>query len=216
MEEKLEEKEGREPSPPAEGKLPRWLEMTVVVLKIGLFTFGGGWSIIAQLQMEFVEKRRWITETELLDIVALARSFPGIMIVNTSVMMGYSIGGVGYAILCGLAIAAPAFVVMMGVTLFYTAVRDNPYVSRAMIGVQAAVVPIIISAILNLRKTAIKDAAGLCVTAVAFLLFLFTDMNNIYIVLMGGVAGLAIQTLRLGRVAGKAGKGGEKDAPDAH
>ncbi len=194
--------------------LPRWAETAVVIFKIGLFTFGGGWSIIAQLQAEFVEKRGWITETELLDIVALARSFPGIMIVNTAVMMGYTMGGLGYAVLCAFAIAAPAFGVMICVTLFYTAFRSNPYVSRAMLGVQAAVVPIIISAVLNLRKTAIRDAAGLLIAGVAFLLFLFTEMNNIYIVLLGGCAGLLVQTLRLrGAAAAQgAGKGGDTDA----
>lgn len=203
-------------------RLPKWAEMAAVVFKIGLFTFGGGWSIIAQMQAEFVEKRQWITETELLDIVALARSFPGIMIVNTSVMLGYSIGGVWYAVLCAFSIAAPAFGVMCIVTLFYSAFRSNPYVSRAMLGVRAAVVPIIVSAILNLRKTAIRDVAGILIAVAAFLLFLFTDMNNIYIVALGGIAGLMIQTLRVRRALpaqadgkGTEEKGGDQDA-DSH
>ena len=80
-----------------EGKrtLPKWADMSLVMLKIGLFTFGGGWSIVAQMQKEFVEKRGWLGEEELLDIVAIGRSFPGIMVVNTAVMLGYRIGGVG-------------------------------------------------------------------------------------------------------------------------
>ena len=68
-------------------KKARWVELTLTMLKIGLFTFGGGWSIVAQMQKEFVEKRGWLTAEELLDIVAMGRSFPGIMVVNTSVGM---------------------------------------------------------------------------------------------------------------------------------
>ncbi len=76
-------------------KKARWVELTLTMLKIGLFTFGGGWSIVAQMQKEFVEKRGWLTAEELLDIVAMGRSFPGIMVVNTSVMLGYTLGGCG-------------------------------------------------------------------------------------------------------------------------
>ena len=139
-----------------EGKrtLPKWADMSLVMLKIGLFTFGGGWSIVAQMQKEFVEKRGWLGEEELLDIVAIGRSFPGIMVVNTAVMLGYRIGGVGCAFLCAFGMAFPAFVVMAAVTTCYTAVRDNPWVARAMVGVRAVVVPIILSACLGMRKSA--------------------------------------------------------------
>ena len=60
--------------------------------KIGLFTFGGGWSIVTQMQNEFVDKRRWVTEEELLDMVSVGRSLPGIMIANISVLFGYRVG----------------------------------------------------------------------------------------------------------------------------
>ena len=86
----------------AASALPRWAEMTLVMLKIGLFTFGGGWSIVAQIQKEFVEIRGWLTKEELLDIVTIARSFPGIMVVNIAVMLGYTLGGTVCALLCAL------------------------------------------------------------------------------------------------------------------
>lgn len=180
--------------------LPRWAEMTLVMLKIGLFTFGGGWSIVAQMQKEFVEKRGWLTAEELLDIVAMGRSFPGIMVVNTSVMLGYTIGGVGCALLCGFGMAFPAFVVMCLVTSCYTAVRDNVWVARAMVGVRASVVPIILSACLGMRKNAIRDRLGLVIALAAFLLMLL-GVSNIYIIFLGGGVGLVVQTLQARRLA---------------
>lgn len=180
--------------------LPRWADMTLAMLKIGLFTFGGGWSIVAQMQKEYVEKRGWLTAEELLDIVALGRSFPGIMVVNTAVMLGYTLGGVRCAFLCGFGMAFPAFVVMCAVTSFYTAVRDNVWIARAMVGVRAAVVPIILSACLGMRKNAIKDWLGL-VIAVTALLMMLSGISNLYIIFLGGGVGLVFQTLRAGRRA---------------
>lgn len=184
--------------------LPKWADMTLAMLKIGLFTFGGGWSIVAQMQKEFVEKRGWLTAEELLDIVAMGRSFPGIMVVNTSVMLGYSIGGPGYALLCAFGMVFPAFLVMSVVTACYTALRENLWVARAMVGVRAAVVPIILSSCIGMRKGAIKDRMGVVIAAAAFLL-LTLGVSNVWIIFGGGLAGLAIQGIR----ARRAGEGGD-------
>ena len=182
----------------AASALPRWAEMTLVMLKIGLFTFGGGWSIVAQIQKEFVEIRGWLTKEELLDIVTIARSFPGIMVVNIAVMLGYALGGTVCALLCALGMALPAFLVMTAVTACYTAIRENPWVSRVMVGVRAAVVPIILSATVNLWKTAVRDRTGLVIAGLAFLLPVL-GVSNILVIFLGGGAGLVLQTLRLGR-----------------
>ena len=169
--------------------LPRWAEMTLTMFKIGLFTFGGGWSIVAQIQKEFVEIRGWLTKEELLDIVTIARSFPGIMVINISVMLGYTLGGVPGALLCAFGMALPAFLVMTVVTACYTAIRENPWVARVMVGVRAAVVPIILSAAVNLWKTAIRDRTGLVIAGMAFLLPLL-GVSNILVIFLGGGAGL--------------------------
>ena len=182
----------------AASALPRWAEMTLVMLKIGLFTFGGGWSIVAQIQKEFVEIRGWLTKEELLDSVTIARSFPGIMVVNIAVMLGYTLGGTVCALLCALGMALPAFLVMTAVTACYTAIRENPWVSRVMVGVRAAVVPIILSATVNLWKTAVRDRTGLVIAGLAFLLPVL-GVSNILVIFLGGGAGLVLQTLRLGR-----------------
>ena len=189
-------------------KKARWVELTLTMLKIGLFTFGGGWSIVAQMQKEFVEKRGWLTAEELLDIGAMGRSFPGIMVVNTSVMLGYTLGGLRCALLCGFGMAFPAFVVMCLVTGCYTAVRDNVWVARAMVGVRAAVVPIILSACLGMRKSAVRDRVGLGIAVLAFL-GLLAGVSNLYIIFLGGFVGLAVQTLLASRQA-QPGQGEEK------
>ena len=82
--------------------LPRPLCCFLLLFKIGLFTFGGGWSIVAQLQREFVDRRGWISKEDLLDIVSVGRSFPGIMVINIAVMFGYHVGGVLFGVIAAV------------------------------------------------------------------------------------------------------------------
>ena len=174
------------------GRLSRTLTILSTFFRIGCFTFGGGWSIVAQMQKEFVEKRGWITDEELLDYTSVGRSTPGLMIGNVAVLFGYGTAGVPGALAALLGTALPPIIIMLGVVYLYDLVKDNLYVSRAMVGVRAAVVPIIFSALLKLFKPGMKDAFCYIIAAAAFALCLFTKLNNVVIVLMGAAAGLAV------------------------
>lgn len=158
--------------------------------KFGCFTFGGGWSIVAQLQKEYVEKKHWITDEELLDYTSVGRSVPGLMIGNTSVLFGYQAAGIPGAVAALLGVAIPPFLIMILVTLVYGLVKDNVYVDRAMMGVRAAVVPIIISALVKLFKSGMKDLFCYAVALAGLALCLFTHINAALIVVMGAAAGL--------------------------
>jgi chromate transporter len=172
-------------------KWKKSLQILLFFCKIGCFTFGGGWSIVAQMQQEFVEKRGWITEEELLDFTSVARSLPGIMIANTSLIFGYHMAGVPGALAAVVGITIPSVVIIALVTLVYDAFRSNPFVLRALTGVRAAVIPIILSAALRLRKGALKDWIGYALAAVAAALSIL-GVNNIIIILFGVAAGLLI------------------------
>ena len=158
--------------------------------RFGCFTFGGGWSIVAQIQKEYVEKKKWITAEELLDFTSVGRSLPGLMIGNASVLFGYQAAGLAGALAALFGVIVPPFLIMIGVTVIYGLVKDNPYVARAMMGVRAAVAPSIISALVKLFKAGMKDAFCYVVAIAAMALSLFTDISNILIVVMGAAAGL--------------------------
>ena len=170
--------------------------------KIGCYTFGGGWSIVAQMQKEYVQKRGWLTEEELLDITSVGRSLPGLMIGNVSYLFGYHVAGFPGAIACVTGMCIPPLLILTAVTWFYTQVRDNPYVSRAMVGVRATVVPIITSAALGLRKAALTDRFGYVILLLGFVLYLFFGMNCITIVLLGGLLGFLLSLWREHRKGG--------------
>ena len=158
--------------------------------KFGFVTFGGGWSIVAQMQKEFVEKKRWINEEELLDFTSVGRSLPGLMIGNVSVLFGYRMTGfLGAAAALG-GVVLPPFLIMIGVTALYGLVKDHPLAARAMAGVRAAVVPIILSALLKLFKAGMKDGFCYAVAVLGLALCLFTPVNTVLVVLLGAALGL--------------------------
>ena len=180
-------------------RLKKALSIFVTFLKFGCFTFGGGWSIVAQMQKEYVEKRGWLTDEELLDYTSVGRSTPGLMIGNTSILFGYHAAGIPGALAAIFGITIPPVLIMLLVVYIYDRVKDNLYVSRAMIGVRAAVVPIIISALLKLLKAGLKDVLCYLIAAAALCLCLFTNMNNALIVLCGAIVGLGWQEVQTRR-----------------
>lgn len=158
--------------------------------KIGCYTFGGGFSIVAQIQKEYADKRGWISDTDLLEITSVGRSLPGIMIANVSYLFGYHLTGFPGALVCLLGLCLPSIMILALVTWGYTAIRDNVYFIRAMTGVRASVAPIIAAAALKMRKAALTEAAGWVFLLLALALYMVFDVNCFLIVLSCGILGI--------------------------
>ena len=158
--------------------------------KIGCFTFGGGWAILAQMEQEFVDKRQIITKSELLEMVAVGKSAPGIMITNISMLFGYHVAGVFGGLCAVFGITAPAVIILSIVTLFYNSFKDNYWVHAGLTGLRAAVVPIIGSAALSLGKDALRTPPAVVICLAAFCLSLFAGVSNILLVLLGVIGAM--------------------------
>lgn len=174
------------------GKMKRLPVMFGIMFKIGLFTFGGGWSIIAQIQNEFVDRRGWLTEEELTDYMSLAKSFPGIMIINMSVFCGYTMAGVAGAVVSAIGLSMPALLAIAVVTYCYSSLKGNVYVARILNGVRSVVIPIIISASLKLKSTAVKGKSAVVILLISFVVCVFTGVNKALVIVAALVAGLLI------------------------
>lgn len=169
--------------------LKNCLLLYLFFFKIGCFTFGGGWAILAQMEQEFVTKRQWITKRELLEMVAVGKSVPGIMITNISMLFGYHVAGVAGGICTVLGISCPAILILSIVTVFYNSLKDNYWVTAALTGIRAAVIPIIGSAALSLGKDALRSRTAVAVLAGAFVLYLL-GVSNVILVLTAVVIAL--------------------------
>ena len=160
--------------------------------KFGCFTFGGGWSIIAQMQQLYVEKRKEITSQELLDLTSVAKSLPGTMIANVAMLYGYRVGGLWGGLAAVFGMILPPLAVIVAISYFYAAFRANLWVSAAMEGMQAAVVPIIFSAAINLVKGSMPYPPCVLLLLISVAAYLFTELNPILLVILGVVLGLVI------------------------
>lgn len=163
-------------------------------IKIGCFTFGGGWSILAQMEQEFIDKRHWITKDELVEITAMGRSIPGIMIVNISMLFGYRVLGTVGGVCCVVGITIPAIVILSLITWCYHMLKDNFWLGCALRGLGCVVVSIVGNAVLFMGKTALKDKFSVVVCGIAFLLCFFVGVSNFVLV----SAGAALALLMMG------------------
>ena len=156
----------------------------------GCFTFGGGWSIVAQMKKTYVDEQQILTDQDLLDMTSLGRSLPGTMIANTAMLFGYRQAGFLGGLCCVFGMITAPFLVLSVVTLCYTAFRGNPWVAAAMVGVRSAVVPIMLSALLGLYKSAYRYPPCVAVSLLCFCLYLFFNFSCVWLVLIGAVLGL--------------------------
>lgn len=123
-------------------RIKNGLMLFAFFFKIGCFTFGGGWSILAQMEQEFVDKRKLITKEELLDMVAVGKSVPGIMITNISMLFGYYVGGWfgGVCAVLGMSLSGGSDPVVC--YCFYKVLKSNVWCYAALRGIRCAVVPL--------------------------------------------------------------------------
>ena len=167
------------------------LSLFLTMLKIGAFTFGGGYAMIALLENEFVTKKQWLEREEFLDVAAIAESTPGPIAINAATYVGYQRAGLLGALVATLGICAPSVTVIYVISLFFDAFLSNVYVQYAFQGIQVCVVYLIFSAGLKMLKQMKKTAFSVTIVAavvlcmVAFSLFAVKFSTILYIVIFG-------------------------------
>lgn len=170
--------------------LQKYWKIFTVMFRIGLFTFGGGLAMLPQMSRDFVERRGWINESDIVDIFAVAQSLPGVVAINTSVLVGYRIARLPGAIIAAVGSTLPSLLVLSLVTVVYDAFVTNPYVGGALIGIRAAVTGILLTTVLKLAYKPLQNVWGVCLFLAALALSLFTDINVIWILLGAMLTGL--------------------------
>lgn len=171
----------------------KYLNLFLTMFKIGLFTFGGGYAMIALLESEFVSKRKWIEKDEFLDMVAIAESTPGPIAINAATYIGYKMLGVLGSLTATVAVCIPSFVIIYTISLFFDAFLSFPLVSHAFKGIQVCVIWLILSAGLKMLKQmkktplhiVILSAVIICMVAFSVLSVSFSTI--FYILISGGI-----------------------------
>lgn len=158
--------------------------------KVGAFTFGGGYAMIAILEEELVAKKKWITSQDMLDIIVIAESTPGVIAVNSATSVGYRTHGVWGALVATLGVVLPSFSIIFGLSFVLSAFQDNRWYKAAFTGIQACVTILIVNAFTKLSKQLEISVFSIVLLVAAFAVATFTNFNVIFVILIGGALGV--------------------------
>lgn len=175
-------------------KFKTCLKLFLVMFKIGLFTFGGGYAMISLLESELIAKRKWLENDEFLNVVAIAESTPGPVAINAATYVGYKLAGVWGSLSATVAVALPSFSIIFLISLFFDAFLSLKYVAYAFDGIQVCVIFLILSAGVKMLIKLEKTVWNIAVTAVVIAVMIALSVLSIafssvwYILITAGLA----------------------------
>ena len=170
-------------------------ELFLVFMKIGAFTIGGGYAMIPLIKNE-LDRRKWIGEDELPDIIALAQSAPGILAVNVSIFTGYKIRGIKGSIAATFGSVLPSFLIILAIAMAFTNFQGNPVVIRIFKGIRPVVVSLIAAPMISMAKKANTIWWSWLITIVSLLLVSFLEVSPIYIIIVMIVLGVTFAKVK--------------------
>ena len=181
-------------------KTKEYLSLFLTMLKIGLFTFGGGYAMIALLENEFVAKKKWIEKDEFLDMAAIAESTPGPIAINAATYIGFKNAGIVGSIIATLGICIPSFVIIYAISLFFDAFLSLTLVAYAFKGIQICVVYLIISAGLKMLKQMKKTEFNIIIILITLICMVVLSLfavkfSTIFYILISGAFGVVVYFL---------------------
>ena len=164
--------------------------------KIGLFTFGGGYAMIALLEEEFIQRRRWLDKDEFLDMTAIAESTPGPVAINSATYLGYKLAGVPGAAVSTVAVCLPSFLIIYAISLFFEQFTQLTVIANAFKGIQVCVIYLIFSAGVRMLQALDRSlfSSGVLLSvflAMTSLSLAGISVSSILLILLSGTAGVA-------------------------
>ena len=171
-------------------KFNKTMKLFITFLKIGAFTFGGGYAMIPLIQRETVEKNKWISDDDILEIVAIAESTPGPISVNAATFIGYKVSGFWGAFFSTLGLILPAFIIMFLLSFLLRKIKDNRIVEYAFFGIRAGVLALIVNSLMKMYKQVNKNLIAYIIMILSLVLTTFLNVNAILVIILCGIVGL--------------------------
>ena len=160
--------------------------------KIGIFTLGGGYAMIPLIEEEVVNKHRWVEKEEMLDLIAIAQSCPGVFAINIAIFIGYKLRKTRGAIATCLGTALPSFLIILAIAMFFSAFRDNVWVEKAFKGIRPVVISLIAVPMVNMARKSCTTWWKWLLAVAALLLVAFLGVSPIYILLVVLILGFSV------------------------
>lgn len=162
-------------------------------LKVGAFTFGGGYAILPVIQQEIVVKRKWVSQAAFSDILIITQGMPGQLALNSAIQIGVRLRGTAGGLMAALGVTAPSVVILLAIAAyFYPLLRDNVYVQAVFYGLRPAVVALIAAAAIRMGREILYGWSGLILSALLLAVAIISGIHPILVLLLGGLAGLTV------------------------
>lgn len=164
-------------------------ELFKTFFQVGLFTIGGGYAMIPLIEQKVVDEKGWVSKEELLDLIAVAQSCPGVFAVNISIFIGSKRFGNRGALVSAIGTCLPSFICILAIALFFQQFRENIWVEHFFRGIRPAVVALILLPVFRMSKSAKINRYNVWIPIVAAFLIWMLGVSPIFIVLAAGVSG---------------------------
>lgn len=173
----------------------KYWKLFLEFFKIGLFTFGGGLSMIPLIQKTVVEKNKWITDEEMVDMIAISESTPGPIAVNCATFIGYKVGKIWGGILATLGVVLPSFIIICIISIFYDKFIQVEVIKWAFLGIKAGVAALILNAGIKIFKKSEHNLFSIAIMLLAIEIALFTSIHTVFVIIFGLVVGVIFYIL---------------------
>ena len=183
-------------------KIKRLWKLFFTFFKIGAFTFGGGYAMIPLIQKEAVEKQRWVTDDDILEIIAIAESTPGPIAINAATFVGYRTCGVLGSACATLGVVLPSFCAILAISYFLREFQQIKVVQYAFNGIRVGVLALLFKALWTMYKKSPKGWVAYIVMGASFVLAAFLKINIFIVIILCAAFGL-ISSICMERRAGK-------------
>ena len=175
-------------------------ELFITFFKIGGFTFGGGYAMIPLIQKEVVDNKKWVSDEDILDIVAIAESTPGPIAINSATFIGYKTAGVLGSFFATLGVVLPSFIIISIIAYLLEEFATYKVVKWAFFGIRAGVLSLVTKSLWTMFKKAPKGVLALIISIVALALVAFVKLNALIVIGLGAIVGLVSSEIKRRRV----------------
>jgi chromate transporter len=158
--------------------------------KIGLFTIGGGYAMLPLIQKEVVDKKKWISSKEFIDLLALSQSVPGVLAINISVATGYKLRKNTGSIVAALGAILPSFVIILVIAMFFRSFQENVYINKMFKAIRPAVVALIVIPVFTTAREIGITVKTVIIPVVSAFLIWYWGVSPVYIVLIAAIGGM--------------------------
>ena len=169
-----------------------YLEIFFTFLKIGLFSFGGGYAMLPLIQREVVTAHKWIGAKEFIDVVAISQITPGPISINSATYIGYKTAGIFGSTVATLGVIFPSIIIMVIISKFFIKFKNNKYVENAFLGLRPATIGFIAAAAILVAQSSFIDIKSVIIFVAAFLLSYVYNLDPILLTVLSAAAGLLL------------------------